>query len=175
MAGDDDVLLVEFDRTARGDADLFAHDIDAGDRFGDGMLDLQAGVHLDEIEAAVLVEKLDGARAQIAELIERGGDHAADHLALRRIERGRGRFFPQFLMAALQRTIPLAQMHHLAEGIGQHLHFDMARPFEIFFHIDGVVAERRLGFGARGGERKAQILGPSVPLSCRVRRRRRRP
>jgi hypothetical protein len=30
-----------------------------------GMLDLDAGVHLDEVELAVLVEELDGADAEI--------------------------------------------------------------------------------------------------------------
>jgi hypothetical protein len=42
--------------------------IDPGDRLGDRMLHLQAGVHLDEVELAVLVEELDGARAAIAQL-----------------------------------------------------------------------------------------------------------
>ena len=84
VAGEDDVFLVEADGAAGGDADLLAHDVDAGDRFGHRMLDLQARVHLDEIELAVLVQELDGAGAQIAELGERRGDDAAD---LRRVAR----------------------------------------------------------------------------------------
>ena len=47
--------------------DLLVDEIDAGDHLGDGMLDLDAGVHLDEVELAVLVEELDGADADIAE------------------------------------------------------------------------------------------------------------
>ena len=60
-------------------------------------------------------------------------------------------------MAALQRAIALAQVHHMAVAVGQHLHLDMARLLEIFLHIDGVVGEGGLGFGARGGERELQI------------------
>ena len=40
------------------DAYLLAHQIDTADHLGDGMLDLQTSIHLDEGELAVLVEKL---------------------------------------------------------------------------------------------------------------------
>ena len=46
------VLLVVAEFFAGGDADLFLDDVDAGDFLGDRMLDLDAGVHLDEIEFA---------------------------------------------------------------------------------------------------------------------------
>ena len=35
------------------------HDVDAGDHLGHRMLDLDAGVHLDEVELAVLVQELE--------------------------------------------------------------------------------------------------------------------
>jgi hypothetical protein len=50
-------------------------DVDAGDHLGHRMLDLHAGVHLDEVELAVLVEKLEGAGAAVADLT--AGLHAA--------------------------------------------------------------------------------------------------
>ena len=40
------------DGLAFGDQDLRLHDVDAGDLFGDGMFDLHARVHLDEVELA---------------------------------------------------------------------------------------------------------------------------
>ena len=58
---------VKRQRQAGGDADLLAHQVDAGDGLGDRMLDLQAGVHLDEEELAVLVQELDGADAEVAD------------------------------------------------------------------------------------------------------------
>src|SRR5688500_11966838 len=74
VAGDRDVALLELEMAAVGDADLLAHEVEAGDQFGDRMLDLEPRVHLDEIEAAVLVEELDGADAEIAELRQRPRD-----------------------------------------------------------------------------------------------------
>ena len=44
---------VERQRLARGDANLLLDQVDAGDHFGDRMLDLNAGVDLDEVELAV--------------------------------------------------------------------------------------------------------------------------
>src|SRR3954463_7136615 len=81
MALESDVLLAEGQWRAGGDADLLAHDINAGNGFGDGMLHLQTGVYLDEIEAAVLVKEFDGAGAQITQLGESPGDGAADLVA----------------------------------------------------------------------------------------------
>ena len=62
-------FCVKAKRLAGGDADLLAHQVDAGDHLGHRMLDLQARVHLDEVELAVLVEELDGADAAVAELL----------------------------------------------------------------------------------------------------------
>ena len=57
-----------------GDADLLAHQVEAGDHLGHRMLDLQPGVHLDEVELAVLPQELDRARAAIAHVGHRLGD-----------------------------------------------------------------------------------------------------
>src|SRR3712207_8614617 len=48
-----------------GDADLLVHEVDAGDHLGHRMLHLDAGVHLDEVELAVLVQELDRAGAGV--------------------------------------------------------------------------------------------------------------
>ena len=46
------VRCVERQRLALGDAHLQLDEIEAGDRLGDRMLDLQARVHLEEVEVA---------------------------------------------------------------------------------------------------------------------------
>ena len=61
-----DVLLGEVERLARGDADLPGDEVEAGDQLGDRVLHLEAGVHLEEVELAVLVEELDGAGVVVA-------------------------------------------------------------------------------------------------------------
>ena len=86
---------------ARGDADLLLHDVDAGDHFGHRVLDLDAGVHLDEVELAVLVEELEGAGAAVADLAAGLGAAFADLVAQFRGQVGRGRFLDDLLVAAL--------------------------------------------------------------------------
>ena len=78
MAAQHDVALAEAQLLARGDADLLLHDVDAGDHFGDRMLDLHARVHLDEVELAVLVQELERAGAAVADLAAGFGAALAD-------------------------------------------------------------------------------------------------
>ncbi len=141
------------------DADLLDHEVDVGDHLGHRMLDLDARVHLDEIELAVLVEEFDGADAEIFELAHRLRDRLADAVAGGEVERGRGAFLPDLLVAALQRAVALAEMDGAAVAVAEHLDFDVARLCEIFLEIDRVVAEGGLRLGARGGERVGQIVG----------------
>ena len=58
------------ERFAGGDRELCQHDIDAGGLFRDRMLDLQARVHLEEIEPRLITraleQKLDGSRIAIS-------------------------------------------------------------------------------------------------------------
>ena len=53
MAAEGDVRLLERQRPALRDLKLQPHEIDAGDAFGHRMLDLDARVHLQEVEPAV--------------------------------------------------------------------------------------------------------------------------
>ena len=122
------------------------------------MLDLNPRVHLDEVKFAVFIEELNGSRPGIAEFAHRGRADFADFQALRGIERGRGTFLPDLLVAALQRAIAVAEMNGLAVAVAQNLDFDMARLFEIFFKIDRVVAKGRLGLGPRRFERRGKLL-----------------
>ena len=51
------LVLAAGQRLAGGDPQLPFDQIQAGDQFGDRMFDLQAGVHLHEVEAAVLIQQ----------------------------------------------------------------------------------------------------------------------
>jgi hypothetical protein len=79
-------------------------EIDAGDLFGDAVLDLQPGIHLQEIERAGLgvVEVFDGTRAAIADPFAQGlgiGQQAGPG-GLGEV--GRGSFLDHLLVAPLQ-------------------------------------------------------------------------
>jgi hypothetical protein len=50
MSGQHDVILSKRERLPGGDAHLPVDEVDAGDHLGDGVFDLQPGVHLHEEE-----------------------------------------------------------------------------------------------------------------------------
>src|SRR5262249_8036944 len=88
----------------------------------------------------------------------RARDRLADRVAGVDVERGRGAFLPDLLMAALQRAVALAEMNGAALAIAEHLDLDMARPFQILLEIDRVIAECGLGFYASCSERGREAL-----------------
>ncbi len=61
-------------------------------------------------------------------------------------------------MAALKRAVALAEMDGIARAVAEHLEFDVARIDEIFLHIDGRIAERRIGFARRLTHQAFEVL-----------------
>lgn len=51
------LVLAQGQRAAFGNGQLPGHQVLAGDEFGDRMLDLQAGIHFEEVEVAVFVDQ----------------------------------------------------------------------------------------------------------------------
>ncbi len=147
MAGELDVFLAQREFLAGRDQQLLAHEIDAGDQLGHRMLDLDARVHLDEVEAAVLVQELERAGAAIADAQAGVDADLADLGALLGADARRRRFLDDLLVAALHRAVALAEMDRVALAVGEHLDFDVARVLEELLHVDLIVAERGLRFG----------------------------
>src|SRR5690606_16442347 len=80
----------------------------------DRMLHLDTGVHLDEEELTVLVEKLEGAGAAVTQL-DTGLYAAGLDFGTGLLVNARGRrFLDDLLVAALQRAVPIAQMNGIA-------------------------------------------------------------
>ena len=121
VAADLHVALGVRQLLARGDADLRPHQVDAGDQFGHRMLDLDAGVHLDEVELAVLVQELQRARAAVADRAHASTQRSPMSLRWRARDAGRGRFLDHLLVAPLHGAVALAQVDDVALAIGQHL------------------------------------------------------
>jgi hypothetical protein len=159
VAGEADLVLGERQPLTGGDEDLLVDEVDVGDRLGHRMLDLEAGVHLDEVELAVLVQEFDGAGAGITEIGHCLGDDAAHALALFCVDRGRGRLLPDLLVAPLQRTVAFAEVNRGTLAVAHDLEFDMARLGEVFLDIDGVVAEGGAGLGAGVGQGVGKVVG----------------
>ena len=117
------------------------------------MLDLHARVHLDEIEAAVLVEELEGTGAAIADGATGLRTALADLAPLCLGNAGRGGLLDDLLVAALHGAVALAEMDGVAVLVRKHLELDMTRVLQILLHIDHIVVEGRGGLrlGQRDG------------------------
>ena len=127
--------------------DLRLDDVDAGDLLGDGVLDLDARIDLDEIELAGIGihQELDRAGADIVGGVRDLQRVVAQLAALDRVEIGSRRALDDLLVAPLDRAVALEQVHGIAVLVAEHLHLDMARPLDQLLEIDLVLAERRLG------------------------------
>ena len=105
---------------------LRAHEVYAGDHLGDGVLDLDARVHLDEVVVAALVhEELDRAGVHIADglgYLHRVGAQRLAHV-LRHAPGGAE--LHDLLIAALERAVALAEVAHVPVLVGEYLHLDV--------------------------------------------------
>ena len=148
----------------RRDAQLARHQVDVGDLLGDGVLDLDAGIALDEHVMTAFVEKeLHCACAGVADLPgERDGVGADPHPQLVGQIR-RGRELDHLLVPALHAAVPFEQVDDVALTVGQDLHLDVPRVQHGLFEVDRRVAERRLGLAAGGFDRLGQSLGFGHP------------
>ena len=141
---DVDGILRERQGLAGGDAQLPFDQIEAGDHFGDGMLDLQPGVHFHEVKQPALVDdEFDRSRADVADRLCRRDRGCAHFVATLARHSGRGCLLENFLVPALHRAVALEQVHAMAVRVGEDLHFDVSRRLEVFFEEYLVVAERR--------------------------------
>src|SRR5690606_39306786 len=102
--------LAQVQLLAGGYADLPLDEVHAGHHLRDGVLHLEAGVHLEEVEVALLVEEeLDGAGVDVAARPRRSQRGFPDSLALGAAEPGGGGSFDQPLVAPLQRAGALSE------------------------------------------------------------------
>ena len=146
-------------REAAGNKDLRAHEIDTRDHLGDGVLDLNARVHLDEIMRAGLVDQeLHSTCVDIADLLGNLDGVLAQPFTQLLGQRPCGRILNYLLVTALQRAVTLIQMHGVAFLVGQNLHLDVLGLNKVFFDKDGVVAKGLLRLGANQLKGRLNLL-----------------
>ena len=142
------------------DANLRLDQIASRDDLGDGMLDLDARVDLDEVVPAVVTDQeFDRASVGVVRLPRHlQGVHRQPLADLSRcvlcglaVEVGAGRVFDHLLMPALDRTIPLEQVHQVAVFVAQNLNLDVFGANHQLFDEHRIVAEglARLGLSPR--------------------------
>ena len=136
-----DVLLGEAQLETGRDSNLLFHQVDAGHRLCDRMLDLQPGVHLEEVELAVAEDELHGARIDVSGS-GRGPDRGAAHgrADFRRNSRGRS-LFHDLLVATLDGALAFAQVDRVPVAVADDLDLDVPRPADVPFEVHGRVPE----------------------------------
>jgi len=143
-----DVALFDGEGHPRGDADLFFDQVDAGDLFGDGVLDLDAGVHFQQIEVLFFVDEVfDGAGVDVAGGSDQTDGGFAELFARLALESGARGFFDELLVAALHGAVAFPEVDGVAAMVGHDLDFDVAAELDVFFDVDGGVFEGVFGFG----------------------------
>ena len=135
------VLLGELQRLAGRHPKLLLDQVQARHQLGHRVLHLQAGVHLQVEELAVLVQELDGAGVLVAAALRHlhrclahGGPHVVGQAR-------RGCLLDQLLMPTLRRAVPVAQVDDVAVGVGQYLDLDVAGRLQVALHVDLVTGE----------------------------------
>src|SRR5581483_1336149 len=129
------------------------------DHLRHGMLHLDARVHLDEVEPALLVDqKLHGPGAEV---IDRGRCHET-----RAVQTGpdvgrqrrRRRLFDELLMTSLHRAVALSEVYPHAVAVAEDLHLDMPRPLDELLAVDLRRAEGRAGLCLASGKGLCRLL-----------------
>ncbi|GAB1413220.1 hypothetical protein MASR1M97_19560 [Candidatus Desulfobacillus denitrificans] len=157
MAVEMHVRLRQRQRLAGGDAQLQVDEVEAGDELRHRVLDLQTRVHLHEDEIAFGQQEFDGAGADVADRLRRPHRRLAHAGAEFGADCRRGRLLDDFLVAALDGTVALAEMDDVALRVGEDLDLDVARRRQRVFEDQLARAEGRLRLGARRGERRRQV------------------
>ena len=173
VPGESHVFLPERQWLPRGHPELPLDQVQrrvAGHRdgqLGDRVLDLEPGVHFQEEVLFRAVGGHDVLHRPGTFVTRRPGrrDRARPHRRADPLAAGvarqqrRGRFLDDLLVPALQAAFALAEVHHVAVGVGEDLDLDVPRQADPPLDQQGGVAERGLGLTPRGGDRVGQAAG----------------
>ena len=158
MAAGDDILLAKGQGLAGGNPDLLLDQVDAGDHLGDGVLDLDPRVDLDEVEPVLGIDQeLAGAGVDIAHGPGQADRGLAKLCADLERQGGGGGLLDQLLVPPLERAVAIPAVHDIAVGIGEDLNLDVARAVDELLEIDARVLECGPGLVARHLKRAAEV------------------
>ena len=165
----------ECDWLAARDSQLQCNQVEVGDLFGDGVFDLDAGVHLEEEElvGGGIDDELDGADRVVANLrgeLDCCPTHFGFDIAR---EVGRWGLFEHFLIAPLHRALASSHIDDGAMFVASHLHLDMAGSGDVALDDHIVVSKGPQRFGLGIGECLGEaiwVLGDPDALTAAARR-----
>lgn len=143
-----DAVLGEAELLERGTScnlNLCCDNVDAGDFFGDGVLDLNTGVDLDEVVAVLLIDQelsgtciaVVGGLGKLHCIVENGVSRLLWQVLC-------GCQLDDLLVTTLDRAVTLVQVDNIAVTVTKQLHLDVLGSVEESLNEDGAVAECRL-------------------------------
>ncbi len=142
-------IFVDLEFFTVGDAELLTDQVDARGLLGDGVLDLQAGVDLEEGDGVALHQVLDRAGAVVAGFLADGLGRRVDACALVVGQERRGGLLDELLEATLQRAVAGAGDDDVAVLVGDDLGLDVAGLVEVL--LDEALAATEGCDGLTGG------------------------
>jgi hypothetical protein len=135
---------------AGGDPELFLDQVDAGGLLRDGVLHLQARVHLKERDGPVRGhQELHRPGTGVGGFPAHGLGGVVDLPRLLLGQEGCRRLFHQFLVPALQGAVPCSHHHHVAVKVRQDLRLHVPGTVQVPFHEAFAAAEGHHGFPDR--------------------------
>ena len=134
-----------------GDTDLGFDDVEPSDDLGDRVLHLDTRIHFDEIELACvgIHQEFDRTGSNVVRGLTDSQCRLTKVCALSFDQIRRWRTLNDLLVPSLDRAITLEQMHQVAMGIAEKLHFHVACALNEFLEIDLILAESALGLAPR--------------------------
>ena len=141
MTSDFYIFLADREWLTRCNQYLLADNIYTSNHFCYRVFYLNAGIHLNKVEFIILIQKLKGACATVSDIQTGLCTYLADTFTLFFCDARSRCFFNHFLMAALHRTVPFAQMDGVAVFVCQHLKFYMTWRLQKLFHVDHVISK----------------------------------
>ncbi len=158
-------FLAQCELLACGDSQLQLDEVDTRDRFGDRVLDLQAGVDLEEVDrvdaASLVHEELDRAGPVVPDGLRKSHCAVADRRSRLRCDACRRRLFDDLLIAPLDRALSFTEVDDVAVHVADDLDLHVAGAFDVGLDEDGPVAERRLRLSRSGSDGLLEFLGRS--------------
>ena len=119
-------------------------EVHARHHLGDGVLDLQPGVHLHEVEGGRIRrvrDELDRPRALVVDRLRGAHRRHAELLAQRLVDPGRRCLFENLLVASLDGAVALEEVDRPAVLVAEHLHLDVPRRRQVALDEKPVVSE----------------------------------
>ncbi len=151
-------IFRERQRLAGGEPHHPLDEIDARDRLGHAVLDLQPRVDLEEIRLAArdVEDELDGARRAVGDRL-READRRGRELRPAGVgEPRRRRLLDDLLVPPLQRAVALAERRDRAAPVAEDLHLDVARRLDVALDEEPARAEVAAAQALDRRERRAE-------------------